>query len=553
MRSFAARFFCICVGLVLVLATLCGCSGSSVKENSVSATRVGTQKASRGTLDITGTYIGTVAPHNTVDVTPLVSGTVLTVYVKVGDKVKKGDLLCKFDDKAVQLQLKSAQNAVDSAKAGKEAAEDQIESARKQADASVTSMEGQKKTLRTQKKAAEDQLEQLKDSIDDLKKGSESAQEAYKESKRVYDEANALFIQYQAFLTANPDCLTTAGLIEASIPAASGLDTADNSVKASETDLPSADSSPKGKDKAAEKKQKTAAALLKALNEIPLTVEYLTQAGLNTLKDQMDQASTAAASASGAYTQAMSSMTQLNSSISQIEAQIEALEDNIDAAEDAADSAGSTKAYDAQIKAAQTGVDSARYQVDLYTVTSPIDGIVENVRVRENEISAQGYSAFTISDKEAMEVSFYVPEEVRDYLKPGDAVRVEASSGEVKGRVSSIATAVDSQKGLFRIESQITTGEGHELLSNTSVSLSLVTNSVKDQILIPFDSVYYDNDQAYVFLAQGDRAVRRNIRAGLYNNEMIAVMEGLSDGDEVIATWGAGLKDGAPIQVIETK
>lgn len=547
MRMISKRLFCIIICLAVSVSMLFGCTDAS-KENTFSATRVGTRKASRGRLDITGTYIGTIAPHNSVNVTPLVYGTVMNVYVKVGDKVKKGDLLCKFDDKAVQFQLQSAQNAVESAKAGKEAAQDQIESAKKQADSGVTSMEGQAKTLKAQRNSYKDQLGQLEDNIDGLKKGAESAQEAYAAAKKVYDSATALFIQYQAFLSSNPDCLTTSGLIAASIPSVSGTGTVPSVVRrtATSSDIVTPKSDPK-------MKQKTAAKLLEALNKIPLTVEYLTQVGLDTLKDQMEQAEKSATAASGAYSQALSSVTQLKASIKQINAQLDALGDNIDAAEDAADSAGGTGAYDAQIKAAQTGVESAQYQVDLYTVTSPIDGIVEDVKVSENEISAQGYPAFTISDKEAMEVSFYVPEEVRDNIKAGGAVLVETSSGEVKGRISSIATAVDSQKGLFRIEAQITNDEGRELLSNTSVSLSLVTNSVEDQILIPFDAVYYDNDQAYVFLAQGDRAVRRDIRAGLYNNDMIAVMEGLAEGDEVITTWGAGLKDGAPIQVIEEK
>lgn len=544
MRKIAKRLFCIIPCLAVAVSMLFGCTDAA-KENTVSATKVGTRKASRGRLEITGTYIGTVAPHNSVNVTPLVYGTVLNVYVKVGDKVKEGDLLCKFDDKAVQFQLKSAQNAVESAKAGKEAAEDQIDSAKKQAESGVTSMEGQLKTLRAQKKSYKEQLEQLEDNIDGLKKNAKSAGEAYAAAKKVYDSANSLFIQYQAFLSSNPDCLTTSGLIAASIPSVSDTGTAGKRT-ASSTDIPTS----KGEGK---KKQKTAAKLLEALNKIPLTVEYLTKAGLDTLKDQMEQAEKASSAASGAYSQALSSITQLEASIKQINAQIEALDDNIDAAEDAADSTGGTAAYDAQIKAAQTGVESAQYQVDLYTVRSPIDGIVEDVKVSENEISAQGSPAFTISDKEAMEVSFYVPEEVRDNIKAGGEVKVETSSGEVKGRISSIATAVDSQKGLFRIEAQITGSAGRELLSNTSVSLSLVTNSVEDQILVPFDAVYYDNDQAYVFLAQGDRAVKRDIRAGLYNNEMIAVMEGLAEGDEVITTWGAGLKDGAPIQVIEEK
>ena len=78
--------------------------------------------------------------------------------------------------------------------------------------------------------------------------------------------------------------------------------------------------------------------------------------------------------------------------------------------------------------------------------------------------------------------------------------------------------------------------------------------AVKDQILIPFDAVYYDDDQAYVFVAEkgeeSDKAVRRDVIAGAYNNDMITILEGLSEGDQVITTWGAGLKDGASIEII---
>lgn len=565
MRTRNRRIAAAMLVLLIASASFAGCS-KKAEETKIQVTRVETQTASRGTLEITGTYIGTVAPHNSVNVTPLVAGTVKQVNVKVGDKVKAGDVLCQFDDKAADLQLQSARDAVNSARAGKEAAEDQIHAAKKQADASITSMEGQVDTLYAQKEASEEQLEQLEDSLGDLKKAMDAAQEGYAAAKKIYDSANALYIQYQAFLSANPDCVTTAGLMAASMPIPPTVPTTID-LPASDTALGGATTEPETKDpetddaaqtaqadQEAVMKQQTAALLVAALQEIPLTVEYLTEAGLNTLKDQAEQAQSASAAASSGYGTASSSITQLKNAIDQLDAQIEALENNIDAAEDARNAAGGTDAYDAQIKAAQTGVESAQYQKDLYTVTAPIDGVIESVNVTANEISAQGYPAFTISDKEAMEVSFYVPEDVRNYLKSGDQIHVDTPSGDVKGHITLIGTAVDPQKGLFKVTAEITTVTDKSFLSNTSVSLSLVTNSVKDQILIPFDAVYYDNDQAYVFVAEkgteGDRAVRRDVTAGAYNNEMIAILDGLSDGDRIITTWGAGLKDGAPIEII---
>ena len=544
----------VCFALAMTASIFAGCSKKDQKTE-IQATKVETQTAERGNLDITGTYIGTVAPHTSVNVTPLVTGTVKTVNVKVGDKVKAGDVLCTFDDTAAELQLKSAQNAVESAQAGKEAAKDQIHAAKKQAEASVTSMEGQIKTLRAQKKSSEKQLEQVKGSLDQLKAASEAAAEAYGAAKGRYDGASQLYLSAQAFLTANPDCKTSGGLAAAAsyvAPVAPVAVPSGDSTQAATVPEPSKEEQEAVK--AAEAKKKQALELQKALAEIGITVENLDETSINTLKDQMEQAQKASEAATAGYTQAASSVGQLESGIAQIKAQIEALEDNIDAAEDAASAGGGTKAYDAQIKAAQTGVESAQYQKDLYTVTAPIGGVIESVNVTADEVSAQGMPAFIISDKEAMEVSFYVPEEVRDFLKNGDEVTVEASDGEVKGRVSLIGTAVDQQKGLFEIVAEITGVKDKSLLSNTSVSLSLVTNSVKGEILIPFDAVYYDNDQAYVFVAKkgsdATRAERRDVKTGVYNNEQISIVEGLTGGEEVITTWGAGLKDGAVVEIL---
>lgn len=573
MRKISRRATAAMMALLVTAAAFTGCGSSAEKKqqnNNVQLTRVETQTASRGNLEITGTYIGTIGARNSVDVTPLVSGTVKSVSVKVGDHVEAGDVLCRFDDKAADLQLQSAQDAVNTAKAGKKAAKDQINSAKKQANVSVTSMEGQLKTLKSQKESSEQQLEQLQASLPDLEEGMTAASQAYTYANQAYQSANALYIQFQAFLAANPDCATTAGLTAAAMtpppyPEAGELpgegstsspETTDPAQAAAEAARQAAEQAAAAANQVPAEKQQIAALLLQSLNDIPLTVEYLSEAGLNTLKEQAGQAQTASASAASAYQSAASSAGQLESAIEQLGTQIEALEDNIDATKDAANSGGGTDLYDAQIQAAETGVESAMYQKDLYTVTSPISGVVEAVNVTENQLSAQGYPAFTISDKEAMEVAFYVPEDVRNYLQTGDEIQIEDASQKIRGSVSSIGTAVDPQKGLFRIEAQITTVTDRSLLSNTSVSLTLVTNSVKNEIMIPFDAVYYDNDQAYVFVAEkgdgSDKAVRKNVTAGAYNNEMIVILEGLSEGDRVITTWGAGLKDGAAIEVIHS-
>ena len=68
--------------ILMTAGLLSGCQGKKKTETAVQATRVRTQSAEKGTLEVTGSYIGTMAPHNSVDVTPLVAGTVKKVNVK---------------------------------------------------------------------------------------------------------------------------------------------------------------------------------------------------------------------------------------------------------------------------------------------------------------------------------------------------------------------------------------------------------------------------------------------------------------------------------------
>ena len=57
---------------------------------------------------------GTVAGQTQVDVGAQVSGQILKLYVKTGQDVKAGDLLCEIDPKIQETALQTAQASVDS-------------------------------------------------------------------------------------------------------------------------------------------------------------------------------------------------------------------------------------------------------------------------------------------------------------------------------------------------------------------------------------------------------------------------------------------------------
>jgi len=88
-----------------------------------------------------------IAPSKQVQVVPKVSGTLEEVYVELGDRVEKGQVIARVDPKDIALQVKQAQAALISAKANYEKAKSlariQAENNFKNAQAALSSAQAQ--------------------------------------------------------------------------------------------------------------------------------------------------------------------------------------------------------------------------------------------------------------------------------------------------------------------------------------------------------------------------------------------------------------------------
>lgn len=86
--------------------------------------------AAKGNVIQTLTANGSVSPIERYGITSLVTGEIVECNYEVGDTVKAGDVLYKFDDTDAQLAVQIAQNEVDKAKSQQDATEAEIDNLR---------------------------------------------------------------------------------------------------------------------------------------------------------------------------------------------------------------------------------------------------------------------------------------------------------------------------------------------------------------------------------------------------------------------------------------
>lgn len=163
-------------GLALILALILipkfaglgGGKGETISENQVVTLK-------KGSVTNSVSEKGKLVPSNSVEVFPEKSLPVTEVNVKVGDKVKKGDVIAKLDSSSIEQQLKSR-------KAQKEATDKnvsaQISAAKKRLSEAVT---GQKNGKNPALVAAETSLTQAMDQY-------LAAEKSYNDFKRSIDE-----------------------------------------------------------------------------------------------------------------------------------------------------------------------------------------------------------------------------------------------------------------------------------------------------------------------------------------------------------------------------
>jgi multidrug efflux pump subunit AcrA (membrane-fusion protein) len=145
-----------------------------------------------------------------------------------------------------------------------------------------------------------------------------------------------------------------------------------------------------------------------------------------------------------------------------------------------------------------------------------------------------------------MVVTFQVSESIMNTLKQDQKIVVERNGVEYEGVITEVGNAVNAQTGLFQIKAAVY-ADGSTLPSGVSVKITSDTYTAKDDIIIPYDAVYYENDGSYVYTVQDGCAVKTYVTTGIFDDTSIQITDGISEGDVVITSWSPRLLDGVEV------
>ena len=200
----------------------------------------------------------------------------------------------------------------------------------------------------------------------------------------------------------------------------------------------------------------------------------------------------------------------------------------------------------ATVNQAQVAVDNAKAALDNYQIKSPVSGVIEQINIEKYGLAQAGSPAYVIATDQNKVVNFYVSESNITNVSLNQEIRLEYAGSVYTGKITEIEDSIDANTGMFLIEASVDGGE-NALFAGSSVKVLLETATAENAITVPLDAIYYEDEQAYVYVDIDGIATKQYVETGIYNEERIVITSGLTGTEKVITSWSARLKDGEKV------
>ncbi|HEY5617218.1 MAG TPA: efflux RND transporter periplasmic adaptor subunit [Vicinamibacterales bacterium] len=192
-------------------------------------------------------------------------------------------------------------------------------------------------------------------------------------------------------------------------------------------------------------------------------------------------------------------------------------------------------------------LDELRINLANTTIVSPVNGFVARRAADPGAFVGQNAPIVDVVDIGRVRLVANIVEKDLRQIQTGHQTRVEVDAfpGEVfSGRIARLAPVLDPATRTAPIEIEIP-NPGFRLKPGMYARVTVTTDERKDALVVPSNAVVDYTGRRGVFVASGDNTVTfRPVRVGIEESKQIEILDGVAEGEGVVTTGAAGLRDG---------
>jgi HlyD family secretion protein len=207
----------------------------------------------------------------------------------------------------------------------------------------------------------------------------------------------------------------------------------------------------------------------------------------------------------------------------------------------------------AQNTQSQSRLDELRINLQNTIITSPVNGFVARRAADPGAFVSANAPIVDVVDIVHVRLVANIVEKDLKQIGVGDMARVEVDAfpGEsFMGRIARLSPVLDPATRTAPIEVEIP-NDRYRLKPGMYARVGIVTDSHPNALVVPTNSLVDANGTRGVYLAVNNVAQFHPVKVGIEGNERTEILDGVSEGDRVVTTGAAGLRNGDPIILAE--
>ena len=205
-------------------------------------------------------------------------------------------------------------------------------------------------------------------------------------------------------------------------------------------------------------------------------------------------------------------------------------------------------------------VGEIRAAIDRKTIRAPFSGLLGIRQVNLGQYLAAGDPLVPLQSLHPIYVNFGVPQQDTARVNVGGTVRItadELSGTSFAGRVTAVDSVVNQATRNVQVQATVPNPDG-KLRPGMFVQAAIVTGATHSYVSVPASAIGYApfGDSVYVLAdlkgpdGKAYRGVRQQfVKTGPPRGDRVAVVSGISAGDEVVTSGVFKLRNGAAVNV----
>jgi membrane fusion protein (multidrug efflux system) len=208
---------------------------------------------------------------------------------------------------------------------------------------------------------------------------------------------------------------------------------------------------------------------------------------------------------------------------------------------------------EAAMKANEARVAAARARLADTYIRAPFAGRVGLRRISVGTLINPGTVVTTLDDTSAVKVDFAVPDVNLPVVRTGAPITASTTAWAGRhfvGKVGSVDPRIDPTSRSVMVRAILPNTEG--LLKPGMFMTVRMASEQRNAVVVPEEALVPEQARQFVYVTDGGKASKREVRIGRRQPGRVEVLEGLREGEHVVVEGTIRLRDGAPVREVES-